>query len=226
MTISINSIEFDLLKNSSIGGRIKFLRKKLMDRVTTVPYTSNSISKRTGIAVQTLSSIERGDSKKPSFSVINALAKDFSVPLDVFTDEYYEGEEKLFSLGKPVDIVPDAIDLDFDIDDGDILSFGDKEYIVGEAEVLSRSRNISINVSEELPNGTQKNLYSYDKRYRESELVQLLSQIIQTVELSNINLSYNEWIVALERSPLGEANDIVLRRYDELPNMTIKWGNY
>lgn len=222
MSTSINSIEFNLLKNSSLGERIRFLRTKLMDEVDPEQYTTSAISKRTEIAAQTLTSIERGESKKPSFSVIHALSKDFNVSMDVFTDDYYEGSEKLFSLGTSSNIVFDFTD--FDIDKGDSIIIDEKELIVGESSTFNRSRNISVYVVEEFEDEdilTDTLLYHHQKSLKEVELVQILSQTIQTLELSPFSLSNQEWLKALKKSPLQEAYEIVSQLDIELPKITI-----
>ncbi len=210
MNTSINSIEFNLLKNSSLGERLRFLRTKMMDDVDPVQYTTNAISARTGIAAQTLTAIERGESKKPSFSVIHALAKDLNLPMDVFTDDYYEGSEKLFSIGTSTG---DVIDLgDFEVDEGDSLVVNGNEYSIGEGSVLSRRRNVSVYVVEEFEEvgeTTSRLLYEHNKTLKEDELLQMLGQMIQTLELSPFSLSNTEWIKALKISPLHEANNIV-----------------
>ena len=223
MLTSINSVEFNFLKNSSLGERIRFLRTKLMDEVNPEQYTTNAISKRTNIAAQTLTSIERGESKKPSFSVIHALSKDFNVGMDVFTDDYYEGSEKLFSLGTSSN---DAIDLgdDFELNNGDSLFIQGKEYVVSEGSALSRRRNISVYVVEEFEDEDileDTLLYHHQNSLKEVELVQILSQMIQTLELSPFSLSSSEWLKALKISPLQEANNIVSQFDSELPKITI-----
>ena len=223
MSTSINSIEFNLLKNSSLGERIRFLRTKLMDEVHPEQYTTNAISKRTNIAAQTLTSIERGESKKPSFSVIHALSKDFNVAMDVFTDDYYEGSEKLFSLGHSSNSTIDLGD-EFEFNEGESLFIQGKEYIVSEGSALSRRRNISVYVVEEFDDEdiiTDTLLYHHQKSLKEVELVHILSQMIQTLELSPFNLSSNEWSKALKTSPLQDANNIVSQFESELSKITI-----
>lgn len=221
MSISINSMEYNLLKNSNLGERIRFLRKKLMDEVDPEHFTTSSISKRTGIAAQTLTSIERGESKKPSFAVIHTLAKEFYVSIEVFTDDYYNGEEKLFSLGKPNEYNMDLSHVD--LDDVESIIIGEREYFTSdldeESKVWNHRRKISFIVMEETPFGSQKKLYEYTKTLKEIEITQMLSQLIQSVELSPYNLSSSEWINAIHRSALKEANDIVSKSYNELPNI-------
>ena len=222
MSTSINSIEFNLLKNSSLGERIRFLRTKLMEDIDPVEYTTSAISVRTGIAAQTLTAIERGESKKPSFSVIHALAKDFNVPMDVLTDDYYEESERLFSIGA---FTREAIDLsDHDVDDIDSLTVNGEEYLIGEGTALSRRRNISVYVVEECkyPDEIKETLlYEHNKSLKEDELIQVLSQMIQTLELSPFSLSNTEWLKALKKSPLQEANNIVFPFDSIHPKITI-----
>lgn len=222
MPIKINSTEFYLLKNSDIGERIKFLRKKLMDEIDSSYYTTGAIAKRTGIAPQTITSIERGESKKPSFSVIQEIAKEFNVSVVIFTDEYYEGPEKLFSIGK------DNESVEVDLDDFDSLIIDNKEYftsdIYGSSETWEHRRKISFIVHEELSDGREKQLYFSTKHLKEISLIDILSKIIQTVELTPYDLSSTEWSKALERSPLKEASEIVSKDYNELPDLQILKG--
>lgn len=232
MITTISSIEFNILKNSSLGERIRFLRTKLMDEVDPVLYTTNAISNRTGIAAQTLTSIERGESKKPSFKVIHLLAKEFNVPMDVFTDEYYEGEEMLFSIGKPSTKereLKDDIDLNDDyieLEEGDSILFKGAEYVVGKASVPSRRRNICIYVVEELYDGRDKALYEHEVSLKEDSLLQMLSQIIQAAELNVMNLSSSEWTKAIEKSPLKEANKIVSQNINDFNTIRISTDFY
>ena len=226
MKTTINSIEFNILRNSSLGERIRFLRTKLMDEVDPVLYTTNAISNRTGIAAQTLTSIERGESKKPSFNVIHLLAKEFNVPMDVFTDEYYEGEEMLFSIGKPLTKEGYSKDIDLnddyiELEEGDSFLTNGAEYVVGKTSVSSRRRNVLVYVIEELYDGRDKALYKHEVSLKEDSLLQMLSQIIQAAELNVMNLSSSEWNKALEKSPLKEANKIVSQNINDFNTIRI-----
>ncbi|SFA93639.1 hypothetical protein SAMN04488072_1046 [Lentibacillus halodurans] len=218
--VMITSLEFDLLKNSPIGERVRLLRNKLMNDVDEAFYTANAISKRTGIAAQTITSIERGESKKPSFSVIHSLAKDFYVPIEVFTDEYYEISEKLFSVGKP----EEPIDItDLNLDDYDSLIIGDKEYFTSdfdnEERLWQHRRNISFIVYETTVDEGKKLLYKHSKHMKEMEMTNAISQLIHLIELSPQELSSSEWNEAIKRSPLAEAHKIISEPIKRLPTV-------
>lgn len=219
MASKITSIEFNILKNSSLGERIRLIRKKLMDEVGHEFYTTNSISKRTGIASQTITSIERGESKKPSFNVIHALSKELHVEIQVFTDEFYQAEEILFSIGPQNDVV-DISDIDFD--EVESLVIGEREYFTSDLDnsdkIWNHRRRISIIVNEDTTNNRKKLLYCHVKPMTEIELTRVLSQLIQSVELSPENLSSSEWHEAIKRSPLSEAHKIISTPYSDLPD--------
>lgn len=208
--LSINSIEYNLLKNSSLGERIRLLRRKLMNEIDSDFYTTSAISERTGIAAPTITSIERGESKKPSFAVIHSLSKELRVPIEVFTDEFYEGREKLFSFG----ISPKTtVEVDVEIFDLDSIIIDNREYFTSdldeEEKVWQHRRKVSISIQEETTDGEEKQLYHFTNHYKEMELIDVLSQLIQTLEMSPRNLSSSEWKEALDRSPLKEAYEIV-----------------
>lgn len=202
----ISSSEFNLLKNSTIGERIRFIRHKLEDYISPGNYTTSSISKRTGIAAQTITTIERGESKKPSFVVIHALAKEFKVPIGVFTDDYYEGEEKLFILGNK----REAVETGLDLDENDDLNVEDDDLIDFWNIVEPDERKIVIRVTDETEVNQTINLYEVKKMYQEElDIIRLISNLIQDIELDPKNLSIKEFEEALKRSPLKEAKEIV-----------------
>lgn len=228
MRTSIDFFEFYQLKESTVGERIRLLRHKLLHEIDPERYTTKSISKRTGIAAQTITSIERGDSKKPSFVIVEALAKEFGVPIEVFTDKYYESGEKLFGLGDVDLISPNEV-----INEGDVIDLegvdsiitGDKEYLIEEDNgelYLKHVRKVSFSVIEDLPSGGKRNLYSITKDINDKELVQILNQLIQTLEISFSSFSYNQWLEVINRSTIKEAYEIVMKDYREIPNDSIK----
>ncbi|MGN7479817.1 helix-turn-helix domain-containing protein [Solibacillus silvestris] len=220
----INSIEFNILKASSLGERIKFLRQKLMSEDENKDYTIKGIAKRIDVPFQTLTSVERGDSQKPSIFLMNSIARDFNVHIEVFLDDYYEGEEKLFSFG--VDDDSDVIDLDGLFGDDAIntnkIHIDEIEYKIGAGSVLSRRRNIHILINEEFYTGEQKNLYYHVLNMSESDLMNLLMNVIQQAELNPSTLSYNSWARALKVTPLNKAFEITNTRISELPNIDVE----
>lgn len=204
----ITSSEFNLLKNSTIGERIRFIRHKLMDKVNPGNFTTSAISERTGIAAQTITTIERGESKKPSFGVIHALAKEFKLPMEVFTDDFYEGEEKLLILGskrKPIETNLDFDDIDdltTDDEDEDLMNY----YNIAE----TNEREIVLRVTDETNVNHTIKLYEVKKLYQEElDIIRLISNLIQDIELDPRDLSIKEFELAMKRSPLNEAKEIV-----------------
>lgn len=222
MANKITSVEFNILKNSSLGERIRLIRKKLMDEIDPDYYTTNSISKRTGIASQTITSIERGESKKPSFNVIHTLSKEFHVDIQVFTDEFYQTDEMLFSVGAQNDLVGIP---EIDLEEVESLVIGDREYFTSDLDnsdkIWNHRRRITFMVHEETPNNGERALYRFYKPMTEIELTKVISQLIQSVELSPENLSSTEWNEAIERSPLSEAHKIISAPYSDLPGIRI-----
>lgn len=219
----INSMEFNVLKVSSLGERIRFLRQKLMSEDENKDYTIKGIAKRIDVPFQTLTSVERGDSQKPSMFLMNSLAKDFNVHIEVFLDDYYKGEEKLFSIG--VDDDSDVIDLDelFGNDEIDDTIYIDGiEYRLGTGSVASRRRNIQVMINETFITGDQKNLYHQQLNLSENDLMHFLMNVIQQTELHPTNLSYSTWSNALKISPLKKAIEITNARRNELPDIHVE----
>jgi|GEM_PF-6426256 len=220
---TINSIEFNILKASSLGERIRFLRQKLQEEPTLKDYTVKEIAKRIDIPFQTLTSVERGDSQKPSIFLVNSIAKDFGVNIEVFLDDYYQGDEKLFSFGeKEEDRDVQTIELDEDLDVGDTIYIDELEYKVGSGDALNRRRNIHILINEEFHSGDQKNLYHHQLNMSENDLMTMLMNVIQQTELNPSSLSYNSWTKALKTAPLNTAFTITNKKKHELPDIHVE----
>lgn len=115
--IHIDTYDFQYLKKSTIGERLKFFRHHIMQYShNSDDFTITALGSRLEVSPQTISSIERGSSKNPSFLLVHKLTKEYGVPLESVTDEFYMNEDKLFAIGKPDEpIVID--DEDFIIDD-------------------------------------------------------------------------------------------------------------
>jgi transcriptional regulator with XRE-family HTH domain len=126
--IYIDSYDFQFLKDSSLGERLRFFRQRMIQYHGS-DYTITSLGLRLGVTPQSISAIERGDSKNPSFLLVHKLTKEFRVPLDSVTDEFYQGEEKLFPIGIP-EVADDPIiidDEDFFLEDITVVSDDDDE---------------------------------------------------------------------------------------------------
>lgn len=103
----IESHDFYYLKDCSLGERLKFIRKFLMRYNDSKKYTVTALAERLNITHQSISAIERGESKNPSFLVIQRLTQEYHVTIDALTDAYYEQGENLFYIGKPYEMDPD-----------------------------------------------------------------------------------------------------------------------
>ncbi|MDC3418607.1 helix-turn-helix domain-containing protein [Aquibacillus salsiterrae] len=110
--IKIDTNDFQHLKYCSLGKRLKFFRQKMMQFHDSGEYTITSLGERLKVTPQSISAIEREDSKNPSFLLIHKLTKEYRVPLESVTDDFYQGEERLFTIGIPVEI--DAVDIDLE----------------------------------------------------------------------------------------------------------------
>ncbi|WP_079710182.1 helix-turn-helix domain-containing protein [Paraliobacillus ryukyuensis] len=164
----IDSVEFHLLKRSTLGERLKFFRNELKKLQPKVDFTTTAIAKRIEISPQSITAIERGESKKPSFHLINQLTNEYGVPLESITDEFYEGEEKLFNIGHPI-----SVEVDFDIEDiDDIEIITEPEKSLGILLYEKNEDNIRLLFNEEI--GDISN---------DLDFVQLLSRFIYEIEL-------------------------------------------
>lgn len=124
--IYIDSYDFQFLKESNFGERLRFFRQRMIQYHGS-DYTITSLGSRLGVTPQSISAIERGDSKNPSFLLVHKLTREFRVPLDSVTDEFYQSEERLFSIGIP-EVVEDPIiidDEDFFLEDITVASDDD-----------------------------------------------------------------------------------------------------
>lgn len=126
--VHIDTYDFDYLKKSTIGERLKFFRNQMMQYSrNSDKYTITALGSRLEVSPQTISSIERGSSKNPSFLLVHKLTKEYGVPLTAVTDEFYQGKEKLFAVGIP----DDPIEV---IDDPDLYDAEEIEVINNEKE--------------------------------------------------------------------------------------------
>ncbi|MEC0208207.1 helix-turn-helix transcriptional regulator [Paenibacillus ehimensis] len=93
--------EFEYLKTSDLGERLKFFRKEAGKLHSSKAFTTTAMSERVGVSHQTIISIERGDSKKPAYQLIYKITQDLGIPFDALTNEFYQGELQLIAIGEP-----------------------------------------------------------------------------------------------------------------------------
>lgn len=96
---SITAVEYFSLKGGSLGERIRFFREETGKLNTKEDYSTRAISKRLGVTAQSITAIERGESKNPSFQLVYGLSRELNVPIEAFTDEFYQGDIHLFDIG-------------------------------------------------------------------------------------------------------------------------------
>lgn len=188
---TIDSVEFQLLKSSSLGKRLKYFRNEMKVLQPKIDYTTSAIAKRIGASPQTITAVERGDSKKPSFYLVSQLTKEYGVPLDAVTDEFYHFEDNLFSIGSP-----DTVHVDFDMDDIEFNSAPEK----GLGMVLYEKKGedmIRLLHHDEINN--IKN---------DVDIVQLLSRFMYEIEMHNTGNSLNLSDLFNKKSPFEYATNI------------------
>lgn len=93
MAMNIELADFEHLKNASLGERLLFFRQKMIQYNGADKYTIKAIAERLNITPQSISAIERGMSKNPSFLTVQKLAHEYDVTLDSLTDDFYKEEE-------------------------------------------------------------------------------------------------------------------------------------
>lgn len=93
--------EYLKLKESSLGERIRFFREEISKLNTEQDFSTRALSKRMGMTAQSITAVERGDSRNPSYQLIYRLSKELNISLDYLSDEFYQGEIKLFTIGMP-----------------------------------------------------------------------------------------------------------------------------
>lgn len=87
--IVLTEEHFAELADREVGPRIRYLREFLNKQYGDY-YTSKNVALRIKvISPQALSVIERGETKSCPFNVVAAIAKDFGLDIEVFTDDYY-----------------------------------------------------------------------------------------------------------------------------------------
>ncbi|MGD6967809.1 helix-turn-helix transcriptional regulator [Rossellomorea vietnamensis] len=98
----INEIEFEILKTSSLGERLRFFRERMQELYGKRAYSTKSLGDLLEVSPQSLTAIERGISQNPSFHLMQKIALEFSIPLESFSDEYYQNGYRELYIGYPL----------------------------------------------------------------------------------------------------------------------------
>ncbi|MGG1673850.1 helix-turn-helix domain-containing protein [Paenibacillus sp. NRS-1783] len=96
---TITAVEYFALRENALGERIRFFREETGKLNSKEDYSTRAISKRLGVTAQSITAIERGESKNPSFQLVHGLSRELHVPIEAFTDEFYQGDIHLFEIG-------------------------------------------------------------------------------------------------------------------------------
>jgi transcriptional regulator with XRE-family HTH domain len=147
-------------------------------------YTTTSIAERVGVTPQSISAIERGESKKPSFQLIHKLTKEYGIPLEAATNEFYE-EENLFTIGHPIDVDFDFSD--FEIVDNSAPNLGILVY------QENREEQIRFVLNEEIAHVNDLNL------------LKLLSRLVYELELHKTENSIHISELFRKESPFDKS---------------------
>lgn len=91
-SLSLQQSQYYELKQLDIGPRIRYIRELLNNHYGS-KFSARVVAERIKvISYPALASIERGDTKDPTARVMNAIAKDFGININVFFDDYYMNE--------------------------------------------------------------------------------------------------------------------------------------
>ncbi|WP_208587247.1 helix-turn-helix transcriptional regulator [Gracilibacillus suaedae] len=191
---NIDSIEFQLLKRKSIGERLKYFRNELKALQPKVDYSTPAIAKRIGVSPQSITAVERGESKKPSFYLINQLTKEYGVQLEAVTDEFYDSEEELFNIGHPTK-VEKTVDLD-GMEDIEINNDPEKALGIVLYERKGES-NVRLLLNEEMSNIRN-----------DVDIIQLLSRFIYEIDLHQTKTSLQLEELFKKKSPFEYATSL------------------
>ncbi|MCT1577065.1 helix-turn-helix domain-containing protein [Oceanobacillus kimchii] len=200
--VQIESFEFQYLKDCNLGGRLRFFRQKMIKHHGS-DYTITSLGSRLGVTPQSISAIEREDSKNPSFRLVHQLTQEFRVPLESVTDEFYFGKERLFSIGIPV-----SVSVDFDIDDLDDLTLVDEEEddYFNFDEIKGVLIYHCMNRNEIVP--------LYHTQFKDDISDDEMEHFISRLLLETTNLTTEKFVQSKAIHPLQEANQII-KRYNK-----------
>ncbi len=109
-SITLDSNDYAILSTLDVGKRVKYIRELLQKRYGN-QYSGKSLASRVGISQSNFVHLEQKANDVPS-KVLRAISRDFNVPMDVFFDDFYQGDYK------PVIIEKQSTEEDFELDSG------------------------------------------------------------------------------------------------------------
>ncbi|WP_099159029.1 helix-turn-helix domain-containing protein [Virgibacillus ndiopensis] len=217
--IYIDSYDFQYLKKCSLGERLRFFRQQMIQHHGS-DYTITSLGSRIGVTPQSISAIERGDSKKPSFQLVHNLTQEYRVPLESVTDEFYIGKETLFTIGIPDDpIIIDDEDFEFEETEEENVVIDDEDenyFDFDDTKGILLYHCLNRNEIEPI----------YHTHFKEDISDDEMKHLISMLLLETTSLSKENFEGAKAVHPLQEAHQII-NRYnkflsaDELLNLLV-----
>jgi transcriptional regulator with XRE-family HTH domain len=207
MLLHLSEEEKEQLRAMTLGERVKFFREKLSTTNTDKKFSTREVAKRLQMAPQTLNAIERGDIKKPAFEFIHKLSKDFNIPIEAFTDEYYESKN-----------TPDVI-----------INYEDGSQVIFDVKTSSQEKKSKYKIGymmyQLFDDGKLRIILNeLSKGYlNEDDLIHILSQQFATIQLNNELLSKKviHRYSTDNKSPYNKALDLYFSLLKEPEKYTI-----
>lgn len=186
----LQEYEFYKLKHCSLGERVKFFREQIGILYSKKDFTTKAISERIDVTPQSITAIERGDSKNPSYHLIHKLTNDLNIPFDSLTDEFYQNEVKLFQIG-----------------------FLDNKSIVESVTNTNFSKShFGCYVYQLFSDGKMRFVYNKesDQLIDSKKFIATLSRSITEIELLNQKEDMLKQTTSSEISPLQHAKNLII----------------
>lgn len=95
----LSSMDYAQLRTLDLGGRVRYIREFLQKEYGN-KYSGKSLANRIGVSQSNYTYLENKANDIPS-KILRAISKDFNVAMDVFFDDFYEGEPKTIII-KPL----------------------------------------------------------------------------------------------------------------------------
>ncbi|KKE78279.1 XRE family transcriptional regulator [Bacilli bacterium] len=196
----LNEKDYELLKTMTLGKKVRYFRNLMSNLHSKSRFSTAELAKRIGVTPQSLTSIEREETKRPSFDVIQKLSKELNVPIDVFTDDFYlERDRSDITLHQNNSTY--SVQVKFpSTNDSDNFQIGYLLYQHLEGD------EVRI-ILHEKPNGTFDN----------SQLINVLAQQLSTIELNNILLNKEDVLTysTNTKSPYSRALEVYRDLYQK-----------
>lgn len=208
---TITPNEFEYLRTSELGERLKFFRKEIGKLHSSKSFTTTAMSERVGVSHQTIISIERGDSKKPAYQLIYKITQDLGIPFEALTDEFYQGEVRLIPIGEPTEssaIFTDEVPLSY---------FGSIVYQLftdGMMRFIHDFQSSRPLDKEEFISTLGRIIGEFESYRNPDELFQQPHPMVNAATLFNEMDKYPKAFPVFPRSAWNEHQDVLIKKYE------------